>query len=82
MVFIKTHVDLFRQYASEDSFFAIAISKHSLSVLTYCQNTTFVIIFQKRKMKEIDETDYDCINGVGKICLHCLNYKNECNCPR
>ena len=38
--------------------------------------------FSKRKMKEIDETDYDCINGVGKICLHCLNYKNECNCPR
>ncbi len=33
-------------------------------------------------MKEIDETDYDCINGVRKRCLHCLNYKNECNCPR
>ena len=68
MVYIKTHVNLFSQYTSE-------------SVLTYCQNTT-LIIFQKRKMKEIDETDYDCINGVGKICLHCLNYKNECNCPR
>ena len=68
MVYIKTHVNLLSQYTSE-------------SVLTYCQNTT-LIIFQKRKMKEIDETDYDCINGVGKICLHCLNYKNECNCPR
>ena len=61
-------MNLLSQYTSE-------------SVLTYCQNTT-LIIFQKRKMKEIDETDYDCINGVGKICLHCLNYKNECNCPR
>ena len=33
-------------------------------------------------MKEIDETDYDCINGVPKKCLHCLKYKNKCNCPR
>ena len=81
MVYIKTHVDLFSQYTSEDSFLPSQFRKHSLSVLTYCQNTT-LIIFQKRKMKEIDETDYDCINGVGKICLHCLNYKNECNCPR
>ena len=81
MVYIKTHVDLFRQYTSENSFLPSHFRKHSLSVLTYCQNTT-LIIFQKRKMKEIDETDYDCINGVGKICLHCLNYKNECNCPR
>ena len=28
-------------------------------------------------MKEIDETDYDCINGVPKKCLHCLKYKTN-----
>ena len=81
MVYIKTHVDLFSQYASEKQFLPLQFRKHYLSVLTYYQKTTFVI-FQKTKMKEIDETDYDCINGVRKRCLHCLNYKNECNCPR